>query len=102
MDEEESTPNEEEQAQETGETSEEAHRAGEFDELRAMLREVIEGIASISERIGGLVDSANAVAVENGAVVNDGAQDAGAPESVDVIVSDEVENPYERDYSIER
>lgn len=93
------TPGEAEQAAETGESGEEAHRAGEFDDLRGLLEQVLEGIGDIRERIGGVVDAANAVAVDNGAKIVDGEDDSEGVAG-DVVVLDEPENPRERDYTI--
>lgn len=86
-------------ADETGMTGEEAHRAGEFEELRGMLERVLSGIDSITERIGGLVDSANAVTIDNGAKIVDG-EYASEGVAGDVVVLDEPENPRDRDYTI--
>ena len=62
-------------------TSDEAHRAGEFDDLRDMLRDVLgrvnaisDRMDAISERIDGIYDNfADSVAqmVENGATVRE-------------------------------
>lgn len=93
------TPDEAEQAADAGESGEEAHRAGEFEDLRDLLEQVLEGIGDIRERIGGVVDAANAVAVDNGAKIVDGEDDAEGVAG-DVVVLDEPENPRERDYTI--
>lgn len=55
-------------------TSDEAHRVGEFDELRDMLRDVLDRVSAISERIDGIYDNfTDSVAqlVENGATVRE-------------------------------
>lgn len=55
-------------------TPDEAHRAGEFDALRDMLRSVLDKVDAISERIDGIYDNfADSVAqmVENGATVRE-------------------------------
>ena len=62
-------------------TPDEAHRAGEFDDLRDMLRSVLDKVSAISERIDGIYDNfTDSVAqmVENGATVkeNDDVADA--------------------------
>lgn len=62
-------------------TPDEAHRAGEFDDLRDMLSRVLDKIDAMNERIDGIYDNfTDSVAqmVENGATVkeNDGAADA--------------------------
>ena len=55
-------------------TSDEAHRAGEFDDLRDMMRSVLDKVDAISERIDGIYDNfTDSVAqmVENGATVRE-------------------------------
>lgn len=55
-------------------TLDEAHRAGEFDDLRDMLRSVLDKVDAISERVDGIYDNfTDSVAqlVENGATVRE-------------------------------
>lgn len=55
-------------------TPDEAHRAGEFDDLRDMLHSVLDKVDAISERIDGIYDNfTDSVAqmVENGATVRE-------------------------------
>lgn len=55
-------------------TPDEAHRAGEFDDLRDMLRSVLDKVDAISGRIDGIYDNfTDSVAqlVENGATVRE-------------------------------
>lgn len=55
-------------------TPDEAHRVGEFDDLRDMLRSVLDKVSAISERIDGIYDNfTDSVAqmVENGATVKE-------------------------------
>ena len=69
-------------------TENEAHRAGEFDDLRDMLRDVLDKVSAISDRtdaisdrIDGIYDNfADSVAqmVENGATVKENDDAAGA------------------------
>lgn len=60
-------------------TPDEAHRAGEFDDLRDMLSQVLDKIDAMNERIDGIYDNfADSVAqmVENGAIVKENDDDA--------------------------
>ena len=93
------TAGEEEQVEETGETGEEAHRAGEFEELRGMMRQMLDAIGELREAIGGYVDAANAATVDNGAKFVDDEADAEGVAG-DVVVLDEPEDPRARDYTI--
>lgn len=68
------TTDERDTAERDGLTPDEAHRAGEFDDLRGMLRSVLDKVDAISERIDGIYDNfTDAVAqmVENGATVRE-------------------------------
>ena len=68
------TTEERDTAERDGLTSDEAHRAGEFDDLRDMLRSVLDKVDAISERIDGIYDNfTDSVAqlVENGATVRE-------------------------------
>lgn len=71
MDEDELTPEEREQMEETpGETPEEAHRVGEYDELRDMVRDAIARIDAVGEAVDAIRDAVStfrAVGVDNGA-----------------------------------
>lgn len=86
-------------ADETGETGEEAHRAGEFEELRSMMQQILDAIGEMREAIGGYVDAANAASVNNGAKFVDG-EDAAEGVAGSVVVLDEPEDPRARDYTI--
>lgn len=90
------TPEEEQLEEQDGIDAEEAHRAGEFEELRGMLSEALDAIRGIREDIAGWAMSANAAIIDNGAVITDDTA------SVDVVIADEPENPFERDYYIDR
>lgn len=93
------TADEATQVDETGETGEEAHRAGEFEELRSMMQQILDAIGEMREAIGGYVDAANAASVDNGAKFVDAEDDAeGAAGGV--VVLDEPEDPRARDYTI--
>lgn len=68
------TTEERDDAERDGLTSDEAHRTGEFDDLRDMLRSVLDKVDAISERIAGIYDNfTDSVAqmVENGATVRE-------------------------------
>lgn len=68
------TPDEREQMDETGETPEEAHRAGEFDELRDMMARVLDELAAVRTDFAALnakVPTSFADLVRSGAVVRD-------------------------------
>lgn len=93
------TADEARQADETGETGEEAHRAGEFEELRGMMQQMLDAIGEVREAIGGYVDAANTVAVDDGAKFIDGENDAEGVAG-NVVVLDEPEDPRARDYTI--
>lgn len=93
------TPDEQAEVAETGETGEEAHREGEFADLRDMLQQVLDGQAQLRDMLGGAVDAMNAVAVDNGAqLVDEGAEAEGDNGAIEV--TEEIQNPRERDYSI--
>lgn len=86
-------------------TENEAHRVGEFDDLRDMLRDVLvkvgalsERMDTISERIDGIYDNfADSVAqmVENGATVKENDDDAA-----DVIAQAAAEDLENLDYTL--
>lgn len=68
------TTEERDTAERDGLASDEAHRAGEFDDLRDMLRSVLDKVDAIGERVDGIYDNfTDSVAqmVENGATVRE-------------------------------
>lgn len=81
-------------------TENEAHRAGEFDDLRDMLRDVLDKVNAIgertdaiSERIDGIYDNfADSVAqmVENGAIVKE--NDDAVTEAIAQAAAEDLEN----------
>lgn len=81
-------------------TPDEAHREGEFDDLRDMLREVLDKVSAlsgrtdaISERIDGIYDNfADSVAqmVENGATVKENDDDVA--EAIEQAAAEDLEN----------
>lgn len=62
---------EREQMDETGETPEEAHRAGEYEALSAKLDAVTEKLDGIADSLGKLADAWKATAVDDGAEFRD-------------------------------
>lgn len=82
-------------------TENEAHRVGEFDDLRDMLRDVLDKVSAlsertdaISERIDGIYDNfADSVAqmVENGATVKENDDDDVA-EAIAQAAAEDLEN----------
>ena len=82
------TPEERDDAERDDLTPDEAHRTGEFDDLRDMLARVLDKIDAMNERIDGIYDNfTDSVAqmVENGATVkeNDDVADAIAEAAAD-------------------
>lgn len=74
-------------------TPDEAHRAGEFDDLRDMLRDVLDKVSAISERIDGIYDNfTDSVAqmVENGATVKENDDDVA--EAIAHAAAEDLEN----------
>lgn len=74
-------------------TPDEAHRVGEFDDLRDMLRSVLDKIDVMSKRIDGIYDNfTDSVAqmVENGATVAETGDDVA--EAIAEAAADDLEN----------
>lgn len=74
-------------------TPDEAHRAGEFDDLRDMLRSVLDKIDAMNKRIDGIYDNfTDSVAqlVENGATVKE--TDDDVAEAIADAAADDLEN----------
>ena len=65
------TEGEREHMDETGETPEEAHRAGEYEALSAKLDTVTEKLDGIADSLGRLADAWKATAVDDGAEFRD-------------------------------
>lgn len=73
-------------------TPDEAHRVGEFDDLRDMLARVLDKIDAMNERIDGIYDNfTDSVAqmVENGATVK---ETDGVAEAIAEAAADDLEN----------
>lgn len=80
-------------AERDGLTSDEARRAGEFDDLRDMLSRVLDKIDAMNERIDGIYDNfTDSVAqmVENGATIKEADDDAA--EAIAQAAAEDLEN----------
>lgn len=76
-------------------TPEEAHRVGEFDDLRDMLHDVIDRIDALTElvkNIGEKYTDNVAEMVENGAVINDTPDADDVAEAIAAAAADDLEN----------
>ena len=85
------TTEERETAERDDLTPDEAHRVGEFDDLRDMLTRVLDKIDAMNERIDGIYDNfTDSVAqmVENGATV----KEDDAAEAIAEAAADDLEN----------
>lgn len=74
-------------------TPDEAHRVGEFDDLRDMLARVLDKLDAMNERIDGIYDNfTDSVAqmVENGATVKE--TDDDVAEAIAEAAADDLEN----------
>lgn len=74
-------------------TPDEAHRAGEFDDLRDMLSRLLDRLDAMSERIDGIYDNfTDSVAqmVENGATVKE--TDGDVAEAIAQAAAEDLEN----------
>lgn len=74
-------------------TPDEAHRVGEFDDLRDMLTRVLDKLDTMNERIDGIYDNfTDSVAqmIENGATVKE--TDDDAAEAIAQAAADDLEN----------
>lgn len=88
------TPEEKDDAERDDLTDNEAHRAGEFDDLRDMLADILDKMDAMNARIDGIYDKfADSVAqmVENGAVVKE-SDDDDAAEAIAKAAADDLEN----------
>ena len=87
------TTEERDDAERDGLTPDEAHRTGEFDDLRDMLARVLGKLDAMNERIDGIYDNfTDSVAqmVENGATVKENDDDAA--EAIAQAAADDLEN----------
>lgn len=86
------TPEERDDAERDDLTPDEAHRTGEFDDLRDMLARVLDKIDAMNERIDGIYDNfTDSVAqmIENGATVKESDDVA---EAIAEAAADDLEN----------
>lgn len=89
------TPKEQEIEADTGTSGEEAHRIGEFDDLRDRLERIENTLGTITETLEAMRTTASAIDIDNGADVVDGDGDA------DVIADDEIEIPDYEDMDLD-
>lgn len=80
------TPDEQEIEDETGTSGEEAHRIGEFDDLRDRLERIESTLGTITETLESMRTTAAAIDIDNGADVVDVDGDG----DTDVIAEDDV------------
>lgn len=88
------TPEEKDDAERDDLTDNEAHRAGEFDDLRDMLNDILGKMDAMNARIDGIYDKfADSIAqmVENGAVVKE-TDDDDAAEAIAKAAAADLEN----------
>lgn len=83
------TPDEQEIEDETDTSGEEAHRIGEFDDLRDRLERIENTLGTITETLEAMRMTAAAIDIDNGADVVDVDGDGDA----DVVTDDAVEIP---------
>ena len=92
------TPDEQEIEDETGTSGEEAHRIGEFDDLRDRLERIESTLGNITSTLEAMRATAAAIDIDNGADVVDSDGDGGA----DVIADDgEIEIPDYEDMDLD-
>lgn len=89
------TPDEQEIEDGTGTSGEEAHRIGEFDDLRDRLERIESALGNITSTLEAMRTTAAAIDIDNGADVVDGDGDA------DAISDDEVEIPDYEDMDLD-
>ena len=83
------TPDEQEIEDETGTSGEEAHRIGEFDDLRDRLERIETKLGAITEMVEAMRTTAAAIDIDNGADVVDVDGDGDA----DIVADDAIEIP---------
>ena len=98
MDEDDLTPDEQGIEDETGTSGEEAHRIGEFDDLRDRLERIENALGNITSTLEAMRATAAAIDIDNGADVVDVDGDGNA----DVIADDgEIEIPDYEDMDLD-
>lgn len=83
------TPDEQTIEDETGTSGEEAHRIGEFDDLRDRLERIEGMLGDITSTLEAMRATASAIDIDNGADVVDADGDGDA----DVVTDDDIEIP---------
>lgn len=91
------TTDEQEIEDETGTSGEEAHRIGEFDDLRDRLERIENTLGTITETLEAMRTTAAAIDIDNGADVVDVDGDGDA----DVVTDDEIEIPDYEDMDLD-
>ena len=91
------TPDEQMIEAETGTSGEEAHRIGEFDDLRDRLERIENTLGTITSTLEAMRTTASAIDIDNGADVVDGDGDGDA----DIIADDEIEIPDYEDMDLD-
>lgn len=91
------TQDEQEIEDETGTSGEEAHRIGEFDDLRDRLERIENTLGTITSTLEAMRTTATAIDIDNGADVMDGDSDGDA----DAIADDEIEIPDYEDMDLD-
>lgn len=91
------TPEEQVIEDDTGTSGEEAHRIGEFDDLRDRLERIETALGTITSTLEAMRATASAIDIDNGADVVDVDGDGDA----DVIADDEIEIPDYEDMDLD-
>lgn len=90
------TPEEQVIEDETGTSGEEAHRIGEFDDLRDRLERIENALGNITSTLEAMRATAAAIDIDNGADVVDADGDGDAD-----IIADEIEIPDYEDMDLD-
>lgn len=90
------TPDEQMIEDETDTSGEEAHRIGEFDDLRGRLERIEGMLGTITETLDSMRATAAAIDIDNGADVMDGDGDGGAD-----VIADDIEIPDYEDMDLD-
>lgn len=90
------TPDEQMIEDETGTSGEEAHRIGEFDDLRDRLERIEGMLGTITETLDSMRATAAAIDIDNGADVMDGDGDGDAD-----VIADDIEIPDYEDMDLD-
>lgn len=90
------TPDEQMIEDETGTSGEEAHRIGEFDDLRDRLERIEGMLGTITSTLDSMRATAAAIDIDNGADVMDGDGDGDAD-----VIADDIEIPDYEDMDLD-